>query len=259
MIIIGSNAIKFWFSDFNRNPKDLDIILYNDEQLTSIYNPNNLKIEILENPILSKFCKNNMFQISEYLNPDILYTLKISHLFWNINWEKHMFDAQFLLKKKCVLQKKLFFELYNYWNEFHGKNKRSDLKMSAEDFFNNAIVFPIKHDDLHEILVQHNYFLNKIPTYKSVLKDGCDVEVCEEKFNNLNHDEKCNLVIEEVMVMAIERYRTLNYRVAYTTMLKKFIISHAPIWEAIFIIENYIELEKCPFNYTEFLNKHINN
>ena len=54
------------------------------------------KIETLSNPILLQFCKNNLFQISPYLNPDILYTLKMSHMFWDINWEKHMFDIHFL-------------------------------------------------------------------------------------------------------------------------------------------------------------------
>lgn len=254
MIIIGSTAIKFWYPDFKREPKDLDLILYKGEEIPKEFLEKYNKIETLSNPILLQFCKNNLFQISPYLNPDILYTLKMSHMFWDINWEKHMFDIQFLYKKGCRLKSDLFHDLYKFWNEYHGKNKRSDLKMSAEDFFDNAIVSNIPHDDLHEILVQHEYFTNFVPTYKQVLKDGCEVEVCENKFQNLNHDEKCNLVIEEVMIMAYERYN-MNYRFAYSKMLKKFIINHAPIWEAIFIIENYIELHKCPFDFIKFLNK----
>ena len=51
------------------------------------------------------------------------------------------------------------------------------------------------------------------------------------------------------MVMAFERYRSMGYKHAYTRMLKKFILNHAPVWEALFIIENYIILHKPKFNY----------
>ena len=92
MIIIGSTAIKFWYPDFKREPKDLDLILYEGEEIPKEFLEKYNKIETLSNPILLQFCKNNLFQISPYLNPDILYTLKMSHMFWDINWEKHMFD-----------------------------------------------------------------------------------------------------------------------------------------------------------------------
>ena len=255
MIIIGSTAIKYWFTDFNREPKDFDIILYEDEPLSKEFESNGYKVETLLNPILLQFCKQDLSQVSPYLNPNSLYTLKMSHMFWNLNWDKHMFDIQFLRKKGCQLNIDLFTDLYQYWNEFHGKNKRSDLKMTSDDFFNNVLDYPILHDDMHQILVQHEYFENKVPTYTKILKDNCEVEVCETKFNQLSHTEKCNLVIEEVMIMAEERYNTFPYRIAYGKMLMKFVISHAPIWEAIFIIENYIELHKCPFNFNKFFNK----
>lgn len=258
MIIIGSVAIKYWFHDFNRIPKDLDVILYEGETIDEKYVSQYDKIEILENPILIKYCKSDLNQINIHLNPNTLLTLKMSHLFWDINWEKHMFDVQFLLEKGCEINEQLFYKLYEFWNIYHSKNKRSDLKMSAEDFFNNSIKFPIEHDRLHEILVQHEFFNNKVPTYKSILKDDYEVEVCQNKFNNLNHDEKCNLVYEEVMIMAMERFSELNYRNAYSKMLKKFIISHAPIWEAIFIITNFKQLHNSPINFIKFFNNNIN-
>jgi hypothetical protein len=227
MILIGIQAIKKHFPDFPREPKDMDII--GKKEIIETEG----RVEYLENKVFGDYPHKVML-------PDDLYTLKISHMFGNIKWEKHMFDIQFLKGKGCVLNKDLFYRLYDYWNEVHGKNKRSDLKMSAEDFFDNAVKCEYSHDHLHTIL-------NPIPTYTKVLIG--EVEVGEEKFNELSFEEKCSLVTEEVMIMAWERYPELDYRIAYSRMLKKFIISHAPLWEAIFIIENYIVLHKPNFNF----------
>lgn len=245
MVIIGSHAIKYWYPSFNRIPKDLDIVVEGGEriQLLGVYD----RVEKLTNPILLKYHNGS----NKYATPNELYTLKMSHLFWNINWEKHMFDLQFLKDKGAVLIKPLFDELYAYWNMVHGLNKRSDLKMKAEDFFDNALNCEWDHDWLHTLL-------RPTPTFSKVLKDGEEVEVDEERFDKLTTEEKDSLVREEVMIMAFERYPKTFYKNAYDRMLKKFIISHAPIWEAIYIIENYVRLIKIDFNFIKYLNEQIN-
>lgn len=247
MIIIGSQAIKYWFPDFPREPKDWDVILNQGEHHNLITEQ---RIEVLPNPVILEYCKDYN---QKYLKPNELYTLKVSHLFWDIGWEKHMFDVQFLKEKGCILDTCLFQNLYNYWNEYHSKNKRSDLKMSAEDFFNNALTSKHSHDWLHTLI-------KNPPTYTKVLKDGAEVEVSEEKFFNLTEEEKEDLVREEVIIMAYERYSKLDYRSAWSKMIKKFIISHAPLWEAIWIIENFKSktLYKPSYNFIEYLNNKIN-
>jgi hypothetical protein len=122
--------------------------------------------------------------------------------------------------------------------------------MSSEDFFNNALKCEYNHDYLHT-------FLKNPPTYTKVLKDGAEVDVSETKFNNLSFEEKCDLVKEEVMVMAFERYSKFYYRNAYAKMMKKFIISHAPMWEAIFIIENYMSVYKPDYNFLKKIENSI--
>lgn len=259
MIVIGSTALKTHFPDFNREPKDKDFITFeftDYNQFKELNQPldKSLKIEYLKNKVISdRYYNKEEFQknpFKEYIiSPNDLYTLKMSHMFWNVNWEKHMFDIQFLKSKGCKLDLELFHKLYKYWPEIHGKNTRSDLKMSAEDFFDNALVYDYKHDDLHTLL-------KKEPTYTKVLIG--EVEVGEDKFNQLSFEEKCDLVIEEVMVMAWERYKKLDYKKAYSRMLKKFIVSHAPLWESIFIIENYIHLHKPKFNYFKQIEDNLN-
>lgn len=235
MILIGSSAIKFHFPDFNRNPKDVDYI--------GIGKSDFLKgVEYLENPCFVNYPHS-------IIQPNDLYTLKASHLFWDINWEKHIYDVQFLKQKGCVLNKPLFYKLYDFWNTYHTTNKRSNLKMSSEDFFDNAVSCPYNHDYLHTLI-------NPTPVYTKILVG--EVEVGEELFEKLSFEEKLNLVREEVYVMAYERLHGRHYKHAYGWMLKKFIMSHAPIWEAIFIIDNYSLLSLPKINYVKLIESKLN-
>lgn len=252
MIIIGSTAIRRWFPDFPREPKDVDIVLHHLEKgcdtIIRTFFPGK-RVEFLVNDVLAEHFHGSI------LEPNELYTLKVSHLFYDINWEKHLFDVQFLKEKRCRILMPLFYELYNYWGKIHGKNKRSNLNMSSKDFFDNAVNFPVQHDHLHELLIQHKYFNGQEkPTYSKILKDGQEVDVSMTKFLALTEQEKYNVVFEEVAVMGIERFpETEDYRRIYARMLKKFIISHCKIEEALWIIENYKQVVKPAFDFKEFL------
>ena len=239
MLLIGSRAIKHWFPDFPREPNDTDYAVLETPKWTPSEEMVG-KIEYLINPIIGG--------MKGVALPDVLYTLKMSHMFWNIAHEKHSWDMVWLQKKGAKLDKELFFKLYEYFNEPHGANKRSDLKMSSADFFTNALECPYDHDVLHT-------FLQDPPTYTKVLVG--EVEVSEEKFNSLSFEDKCNLVYEEIELMSWERWSNLDYRKAYGRMFKKFIISHAPIWEAIFILENFVKLSRFRRNHFEILNNSI--
>ena len=242
MILIGSSAIKHWYPDFKREPKDIDFIIDENEILP----PRGQNVEYLVNPIFANKWK---YKDTKPMYPSDLTTLKASHLCWDINWEKHMFDLQFLLSKGNEIEEELFWELYDYWNVYHNKNKRSDLKMTKDEFFSNAINYDVaEHDDLHLLI-------NPTPTYTKILKDGCDVELDEEKYNLLSHEEKLDLIREEVMVMSWERYRKNGFRQGYNKMLKKFILSHAPRFVLIFILKNYIELHQVPYDYFTKIEK----
>jgi len=238
MILIGSSAIKHWFPDFPREPKDKDYIRQGEKEKST------QNVEYHTNLILENYH-------SDILSPDYLYTLKISHTIgWDINWDKHVYDIQFLKSKGCKVNKILLHNLYDYWNMVHERNRRSQLDMSAEDFFDNAVKCPYDHDYIHTLI-------NPYPTFNKVLKDGAEVEVSEEKFNALSFEEKSDLVTEEIFVMAFERWSNLDYRKAYSKMLKKFIINHAPIWESVWILENFITLHRPKYNFIDAINKKL--
>lgn len=259
-MIIGSTAIKYWFPDFPREPKDLDLTTSN---LPGKYIFPDKKVEYLKNNVLDEwYDKKYPNNPITYCEPNELYTLKISHSLWSLengSFEKHLYDVQWLKEKGCKFIPELFYQLYTYWETIHGKNKRSNLEMSAEQFFDNVVNFPVEHDFLHTLLVQHDYFGNQnLPMYVKILKDGAEVDVSEEKFNKLTEKEKFNLVFEEVAVMSFERFGDIYYKKAYSRMLKKFILSHAPIWEATWIIQNHKELlTNIPFNYFTHLKTQI--
>ena len=132
--------------------------------------------------------------------------------------------------------------------------------MTADEFFDNAIKFPIKHDSIHEILIKHKYFNSqKFPTYVKILKKGKEVDVCMQKFLLLSELEKFNIVFEEVATMALERNPYSSYyKSDYIRMLKKFVLSHAKLEEALWIVQNYKELHNIPFNYKQYIYGQIN-
>lgn len=266
-MIIGSQAILYHFPDFKRVPKDYDIVAfdeYNKQDLIRIHRGTpNLKLEVLLNPVLLNWCKSEG-GIPNICPKNELYTLKISHCFWDLengSWNKHIWDIQWLKEKGCKFIPELFYQLYNYWEELHGKRKSSNLQMSAEDFFNNAIDYPIPHDDIHKLLIQHPYFKGQEqPTYVKILKEGQEVDVCMDKFSNLTEEEKFNVVFEEVAVMSLENRfsKKMYWKAKYERMLKKFITSHAKIEESLWIIQNHKKLLcNLPFNYEQFLNLEI--
>lgn len=232
MIVIGSTAMKIHFPDFNRQPKDLDIAVEHEKVSTK------KGIEYLYNPVLCKY-SNDVF-----LNPNMLLSLKISHLFWDINWEKHMWDVQFLLQKGCIPNIEYIKEQMEFWKEYLPKVRRSQLEMSKEDFFNNAVN---KDSEQHDLLHKK---LRDIPAYTLLLKEGCEVELDENKWINLDFDKKCDVVYEETAVMAFERYKPdLYWKAAFNRQLKDNIIKHFPFYIALFAIENYKKLSNPIENY----------
>jgi hypothetical protein len=247
-VVIGSAAMAYHFDEYSRNPKDIDIAVPNEyiAKITrEVYSEDSRcnKVEVLVNPIITREADDVI------LNPDLLLTLKMSHIFWDIDWDKHMFDIQFLLSKGAKYNTELFYELYEYWNEHHGKNKRSDLKMSAADFFDNALK-EFDHDHLHTLI-------NPTPTYLSMLAENAEVEIDEEKFKAASDEDKENLVREEISVMAFERFRKLGYKRANLRMLKKYIISHVPMFAAPFVIENYIKLLKPKYDFVKAIEEKL--
>lgn len=232
MLIIGSTAIKHYYPHFKRSPKDLDYVVEDRKKYKREEG-----VEYLENPIILKHQKDG------YLSPSLLTSLKVSHLLWDINWEKHLFDLQFLLSEGNTWDLDLVRELRVYWESALPKVRRSKLEMTKEDFFTNGVNKDTnEHDYLHTLLVE-------IPAYTKILKDGCEVELDEDKWDALSFEEKSDVVFEESAVMDFERRPKLNFREGYRIQLKENIQKHFPEYISLWAIKNYIKLERPKFNY----------
>lgn len=118
-LIYGSTAIKYFFPHYNREPHDLDIITETDNKF-AIEIQDFKRIEQYYLPEFEYIFKNNKDNL--YVDPDFLYTIKMSHLSWDINWDKHMRAAIFLEENGAKLDKTLYDSLMIAWSRVHGKN-----------------------------------------------------------------------------------------------------------------------------------------
>lgn len=240
-LIYGSQAIQHWFSDFERTPNGLDIIT-DRQDLT--YSKG--KTEYYYIP---EFFDNFKNKNSDFLDKDYLYTFKVSHLAWNINWEKHMKDAQFLKSHYCKLDMDLYNILYKKQEGIHGK-KKVKMGVHNSDFFKSNIYRKHNHEELHEHFMFFKRPLNE--------KIRCDLDspLCSEKlWDKLDHPTKLRCALEEIFVLAAERYilveNPIPAKIARVKILKWMITSSTSGWFCLFLIEHFDSLRIYSQNYFE--------
>lgn len=249
-LIFGSTAIKYWFSDFKREPKDLDIITYVDENMfnkNGYYQECSKRVEKFYNPGMEYIFKNN--KDSKYVDPDFLYTIKVSHSFWDIQFEKTTIDIMFLKSKGCILNKELFNLLYQDWINIHGK-KFVNMNKSCDEFFTNRITRKYNHDYLHNIIKFHD------TPYHELIRPNLDNAWCsEELFNKLTHNQKIECSLEEIYVIATERWYLNNIpmKIAIIRSIKTICTTTTKGWFPLFIIENLKEI--LDYNLLQLMTK----
>jgi len=216
-LIYGSKAAKFWFPDF-REPKDLDIISKEDYWIDSFQ-------YILD---------NNKHPV--YADPKFLFTIKVSHAAWDIHWDKTMHDIVFLKNKGCQLDQELYQNLYKDWTEYHGR-KKVRLNMKNDEFFTNKITRKYDHDYLHEIFGFYDR-----PLHERIRKD-LDSPMCsKELFDRLSFEEQIKCALEEIQVIATERWvipNKIGLNHAKYLAMKQLIISMSTGWFNLFLILNF--------------------
>ncbi len=241
MTLIGSAAIRYWYPDFPREPKDIDVLTLEEPRVVP---GNDIARPIEYHRIRPLHLWADSDQ--EALGPQELYTLKLSHIFWDIKWEKHMFDIVWLKRKGCHLIPSLFRQLYAFWVTKRGEPPRANLNMSKAEFFDNALKNQDRHDLLHAVLKNQ-------PTYTKILVG--EVATSDVLFSQLSHEDKLSLIEEETCVMAYERLAGRDWRSAYIAQLKQMILHHLPFEQAIFAADNYYELRLPKRNYKEVLDE----
>lgn len=236
-LIYGSTAIKYFFPDYDKDPRDLDIITREDNKL-HLDIPGCKRIEQYYLPEFEYIFENNRDEL--YIDPDFLYTIKMSHLSWDINWDKHMRSAIYLQEKGAKLDKELYDSLLLAWERVHGK-KSVRMNVKNSEFFKENIYRKFNHEFLHEQFAFYDRPLNE-----KIRKD-LDRPLCsEELWNQLSQEDKMKCAIEEIYVLAAERYifvqepeKSWKLEHAVTRTLKNMITSTTSGWFCTFLKMNF--------------------
>lgn len=228
-LIFGSTALKHWFPDYKREPKDLDVIT---KEKSTYRKVDHYWIDshqyILDN---NKDCT--------YVDPDFLYTIKVSHAAWDIWWDKTMSHIMFLKDKGCKLDNTLYKLLYDEWMVHHKSNKRINLNRSNAEFFKDAVKREFDHDYLHEVFAYYDK-----PMHTRIRPD-VDRAYCSQKlWDLLSHEDKVKCALEEIHVIAFERFilKGERYPIAKRLAMKNLILTMTKGWFNLFLIDNFKEL-----------------
>lgn len=175
--------------------------------------------------------------------PDLttLYTIKLSHAQFNVHHTKTLHDLYLFQKAGYdTVDEKLHDMLYNFWLTVHKNNKHKiKLKQPSDKFFTQAVERKYVHDSIHEAVK----FYDK-PLYKYIQQDGSDVMVDKKKFDNLYHEDKIRLALEEISVIALERILIpndfkMNPRQAQSIAFSKLVTSMSKGFFPYFMLTNY--------------------
>lgn len=241
--LIGSAAIKHWLPDFRREPKDRDYF----ETSAEPSHFHEKGEDVFWHPALA------LWDFGPIATLDELYTIKVSHAFWDLHgtWNKHMMDTMALKKAGAQFIPELYKILYKVWEDTHGK-KRANLEADPDDFFNDRVIKRIfDHDSIHESVAYHDR-----PLFEAILRDDSAVAVDKSKWEALSHEDKLRMVREEVYATALERLvvpsdYTYSSGLAYQKILKSTITSLSKGWFPLYAVLHFDELTKADVDYVK--------
>lgn len=229
-VIVGSYAMGRWL-DGARKPHDID--LWVDYPIT--FSVEGHDVATIPIAILSLIPS-----VDGYATLDALYTIKASHLGWDINWQKHKSDILVMKREGAILLPELYNALLGHWKATHGDKDFLSLYKDKTEFFNDHVEYTHDHDYLHE-LVAHP----ETPIYLSCLKDGQDVAIDKSKWDMLSFENQVRMFKEEITVIACERWLLnkktagkIHWRQAYSYALRKTVTSLTKGWATEFIVLN---------------------
>lgn len=230
MIVVGTTALEHHGIHL-REPSDIDIVSEHPHRSwDTIIMPKNI-IDLIP-------------EINGYATPNAIFTLKCSHLGWDIKWKKHKKDVLTLKHKGCKLLPKLYVALVEHWKEVNGNKDFLDMYKTKEEFFDDAVPKVIEHDMLHKISSSPYK-----PIYLDLHEDGQEVAIDKDKFDALPLWKQLRMFQEEIAVIAVERWlinpmckNKYHWRQAWDKALHKTIVALTKDWMTDFMIEHLSEL-----------------
>lgn len=258
MIFTGSISLARLRPDLGIVNKDIDVFTVDTYHGNEWLKDNKFDVIPLSQKVYDKLLEYCVFDVVWTTPPDVLLTIKMSHLSWDDKWSKTKRHIIGLINLGHTPIPDLYEVLKEYWLEVKGNKDFLSLKKSKGEFFNDFVTYTHDHDYLHELVAFPN-----TPVYTKCLKDGEDVLICKESFNKLPHNEQIAMFREEITVIAIERWLTqpktkgkISWYEAYSKALKLTITNLTKNWANDFVIFNLTELSKPKYSMFEYaLNK----
>lgn len=241
-ILIGSRAANYWWpkSVFDRDDSDWDFMSFYSMR-NAIRTPRQEyhyepEFTIFAEKFLRYGYRSNQLGCL-VADPDLLYTLKVSHSFWDVHWQKTITHIRCMKKLGCAIIPELYDILYATWERVHGK-KQVNLNVPNEQFFTHYVKRQVDHDALHEL-----FKTGDVPKYKTLKKDPSKAMISRELFFAQPYEEQLNTVREEMCVLGAERYLmtglTTSPGVAVRSALKLLVTSASKGWFPLFIVDNW--------------------
>lgn len=252
--LIGSRAMAHWFPDARHATADWDYHGSKPYEAGMASGPVS-RADIFIDERLAAWPWGTI------ATPGELYTLKISHSFWELNgpahWDKHASDIVFLERKGAKFLRPLYDIVLPIWKERYKRNP-TNLNQTAGKFFADAVNRKYDHDSVHRSIAY-----GERPLYESVLKPGSEVAVDNAKFRVMDHDTQVRLAREEIYATALERILIPNdYKgspsAAYHWALRRTVTSLFKGDWALFLMLNLDELMRpdCDYVRRHIANKH---
>ena len=294
MLIVGSKALKFHFPNFKRVVKDIDIIGYSDDvntlcnllcptevkrgkntvllknitNKTDLFDTDNVEVLLADNSVsLRKYMEYD--SVSLFASPEVLFSLKKSHIHFPIKFEKHIGDYSFLYDhfKGVDYLDDLTKINFKETEERLGKLKTPSLKKSVKEFFGQSdgyVKSYFIHDDIHRVMAHYDK-----PLYEMMQVDKKLAKCEKDMWNLFTFEDKCKCVLEEAYVIALERRiipmifgggRGYTSEEALDWALMRICTTLCSGWFRNFATNNYYDIKKLSNkNYVEkFLTEYEN-
>lgn len=244
IMLIGSMAAKIHFPDFPREPHDTDYISEDEIDKADCH-----------------YCESFDYIIKKYpdlkvATPEILYALKVSHSFWDVHWDKTIFDILFYQSKNIQLDEELYIPLYKDCEKRYGK-KKANLNKDNEKFFADSVERVYVHDDIHKAIAYYDK-----PLYFKIKDDTKLANVSHNRFLELSEEDKIKLCREEIFVTALERFLIPNNFkkhsfAAFKDAMKLLVTSMTKGWFPKFIVMNWLKIREVNSDYVSKFKKSL--
>lgn len=247
MIVIGSAAANAILGDEKwRRPKDIDS--FTDLGIQGLeYRDTGIPLDTYWDDMMYTYFGKQ----ERWATLDELYTIKLSHIFWegrNGKWNLHAQDLMALKREGAVVIESLYKMLYGVWEKKFGK-KVVDLDMDKADFFDDAVPRDWDHDSVHYSVAYGDH-----PLYEDFLSGEIMMDM--KRVWSAPLETQIKLFREEIFATALERkIIPNNYRyspgAAYLWALRRVITSLTKGNSARFIAENLDKFWEMEVDYVQ--------